>query len=273
MSEAEEYSNKQNKSWILSLRILFDTGHLRGCIGERLVDLYIHDELIPLLKKKEEWTDILYIKAWYHEQRSLPPFDEFRSSEARKELWESMNMRTKVAEEEEARLLIVNGFYPTKGFLEYFRKLTASLSHRADGFLIKMKGTGTFRTANEAIKNYLSVTNDYIKTTMKKDDDFTNKAEVINYFGWKKLQKDKMLPEVNGEIEVIEVKTGSKEGVSGQTSSYRNAAANGFPLRFFHVDLNSFLIKEKLIANPNEITSNCFKDSKNVNIIKVSFHF
>ncbi len=257
--------NRKNKSWFVSLRRLFDTGHLRGVIGERLVECYINDELIPSLKEKEGWTDILYIKhAWYYEPRSPPNFDEYRSptieameAKARKELEERMKMYLKVAEEREVRELMANGFYPTKEFLKYFKKLTASLSHMADGFLIKMKRTETSKTINEAIKEFQLID--------------SSKDEFIGSPIFQKFDKNRKLSVVNGKIEVVEVKTGSKEGISLQTASYRNAAANGFPLRFFHVDLNSFLIKEKLIANPDEITSNCFKDSKNVNIIKVSF--
>lgn len=102
MSKSEEYVNRQNGSWQLSLRRLFDTGHLRGCIGERMVELYVNDELIPSLKKKEGWSDILYVRAWYQEPRSVPTFDEYRSPlteglgvEARKDLWERMKMNMK----------------------------------------------------------------------------------------------------------------------------------------------------------------------------------
>jgi hypothetical protein len=264
MRKPEEHENRQNKSWLLSLVRLFDTGQLRGCIGERLVNLYINDELIPSLKKNEGWTDILYIRAWYHEPRSFPNFDEYRphitegmETEARKELWERMKKSIKFMEEMEARTLLDKGFYPTKEFLKYFKKLTASLSHTADGFLIKMKRTETTKTINEAIREFELVD--------------ASENEFIEGLNFQKIDKNRMLPVVNGKIEMIEVKTGSKEGISLQTSSYRNAAANGFPLRFFHVDLNSFLIQERLIVNSNEITSNCFKDAKNMNIIQVSF--
>lgn len=154
------------------------------------------------------------------------------------------------------RTLLDKGFYPTKEFLKYFKKLTASLSHNADGFLIKMVRTEISKTIAEAIEEFELID--------------TSKVEFIESPKSQKLDKNKLLSVVNGKIEVVEIKTGSKEGVSLQTSSYRNAAANGFPLRFFHVDLNSFFIKERLIVNPNEITY-CFKDNKNMVTTQISF--
>jgi hypothetical protein len=194
----------------------------KGRIAERLIECYINDELIPSLKKKEGWTDIIYTQAWFkmpHSQRYPESFMKFE-------------------EEMEARVLISNGFCPTKEFLEYFKKLTASLSNIPDGFLIKMKRTETSRKTNEAIKEF----------------DLTSKAEFIdsnNNPMFSKFHKNKMLPVVNGKIEVVEVKSG--KGNPLQIHSYRNAAAKGYPLRLFHVDLNSSKIKEKLIVNPNEI--------------------
>jgi hypothetical protein len=185
--------------------------------------------LIPLLKQTEGWTDMIYTEAWF---KGVP--EHFPES------------IKKFEEEKEVRLLIANGFIPTKEFWVYFSKLTDALSNIPDVFLIKMKRTGTFRKVKEAIEEF----------------DITSNAgfEDINGNPVLKLpDKNEKLPVVNGKIEVVEVKTG-KRCYTLQVPSYRNAVANGYPLRLFKVDLCSFEIKEKLIANPSEVSSNCLKD-------------
>ena len=207
------------------------TNPQKGRLGERLVELYVNDELIPSLKKDEGWTDIVYTEAFFKSPRS-PVFPE--------------SLR-KFEEEREARLILTNGFCPTKEFLEYFRKLTSSLSNIPDGFLIKMKRTGIYKTVKEAVEEF--------EVTCNARFEDINGNPVL-----KVPKKNTRLPVVNGEIEVVEVKSGKSYTL--QVPSYKNALANGYHLRLFKVDLNSFEIREKLMLSPDEVDSDYFKAMK-----------
>jgi hypothetical protein len=150
----------------------------RGRLGEKLVESYINDDLIPSLKKTEGWTDIIYTIAWFKATYSQD-FQDF----------------IKFEEEKQTILLLANGFYPTKEFADYFNKLIDSLSNTPDGFLIKMKRNGAFRKVKEAIEEY----------------NLTSKIQLEDFDGNQLLQlpcEDEKLPVVDGKIEVVEVKTG-----------------------------------------------------------------
>jgi hypothetical protein len=204
------------------------TGKQRGRIGERLVECYINDELIPSLKKTEGWTDIIYTIAWFKATYPQKDYQDF----------------IKFEEEKQTRLLIANGFYPTKEFADYFNKLIDSLSNTPDGFLIKMKRNGAFRKVKQAIEDY----------------NLTSKIQLEDFDGNLMLQLpnvDEKLSVVDGKIEVVEVKTGV--GNQLQVWSYRNAVTNGYPLHLFKVDLKSLEIRDKLIVNPNEVVTTALR--------------
>jgi hypothetical protein len=249
------------------------TGNQRGRMGERLVECYINDELIPSLKKTEGWTDIIYTIAWCkatypqcyindelarrtypqkdindelarrtYPQKEIQDFIKFVEEKQTRLLLENYQDFIKFVEEKQTRLLLANGFYPTKEFICYFNKLVDSLSNRPDGFLIKMKRMGRYGKIKEAIE-------EYTLTSKFQLEDLNRLLELPN--------EDKILPVVDGKIEVVEVKTGVG---NLQVDSYRNAVANGYPLRLFKVDLKVPLIWEKVIVNPNEVVSNFFKE-------------
>jgi hypothetical protein len=204
------------------------TNPQKGRLGEKLVKSYINDDLIPSLKKTEGWTDIIYTVAWFKATYSQD-FQDF----------------IKFEEEKQTRRLLANGFYPTKEFVDYFNKLIDSLSNTPDGFLIKMKRNGAFRKVKEAIEEY----------------NLTSKIQLEDIKGNLLLElhiKDKMLPVVDGKIEVIEVKSGT--GNKLQVDSYKNSVANGYPLRLYKVDLKVPSIMEKVIITPEEVVTNCFRN-------------
>ncbi len=200
-----------------------------GHRGEELVENYIRHNLIPTLQNKDAWTDIIYTGAWFKSTHSSTYPEAF----------------IKFEEEQEVRELLLDGFYPTPEFLNYFKKLTISLSNVPDGFLIKMKRTGIKRKVKEAIKEY------DITSNIQVHDRYGNQLYVLP-------NAEQMLPVVDGKIEVVEVKTGA--GNQLQVNSYRNAVANGYPLRLFKVDLKALSIFEKVIVDPKEIVTNCFRD-------------
>ena len=85
-----------------------------------------------------------------------------------------------------------------------------------------MKRNGAFRKVKQAVEEY----------------NLTSKIQLEDFDGNKFLQlpkENEKLPVVDGKIEVVEVKTG--KGNQLQVDSYRNAVANGYPLRLFKVDL------------------------------------
>ena len=68
---------------------------------------------------------------------------------------------------------------------------------------------------------------------------------------------------VNGEIEVVEIKSDKGFLAQNQIRSYVNVVKNGYTLRLFHVKIvsfkgNQFEIREKIIRDPNEIVHNPF---------------
>lgn len=120
-------------------------------------------------------------------------------------------------------ILIENGLYPTEEFINTLKKLTSLLKHAPDGYLFKFKKTGKVKS-------------------LKKHTD----------------TESELLPIVNGEIEVVEVKTGKAIIPSYQMVSYCKVLEERYVLRFFHVNIisfekNEFEIEEKLVTTPEEL--------------------
>lgn len=72
-------------------------------------------------------------------------------------------------------------------------------------------------------------------------------------------------PEVNGKIEIVEVKTGKAYLPSNQRESYLAALRSGFHLRIFHVEIvslseNRFEIREKLVKTEREFGNTMKKE-------------
>lgn len=70
----------------------------------------------------------------------------------------------------------------------------------------------------------------------------------------------KAVPITDGEIEIIEVKSGKSFIPPYQLANYRTAVENGYFLRFFRVNIisferNQFEIEEKLVRNSTELKS------------------
>ena len=68
---------------------------------------------------------------------------------------------------------------------------------------------------------------------------------------------------VNGEIEVVEIKSDKGFLAQNQIRSYVNVVKNGYTLRLFNIKIvsfkwNQFEIREKIIRDPNEIVYNPF---------------
>jgi len=106
-----------------------------GRLGEEMVRTYINNEIIPSLKVTEGWTDIIYTMAWF-KAPSVEGFENF----------------AKFKEEKHTRLILSNGFYPTKNFADYFNKLIDSLSNTPDGSnQVQVKVSGEKASVDELL--------------------------------------------------------------------------------------------------------------------------
>jgi hypothetical protein len=139
--------------------------------------------------------------------------------------------------------LMGQGFFPTRDFLERFKKLTSLLRNQPDAFLIKLKRTGESKKPKKALEEF-----------------------GLHSSGWKlwdfsshQLSERKTpLPVVSGDVETVEVKCGKSWKYTLQKDSYIRILREGFLLRLYLVDLvsfekNEFEIEEKLLTHPHEL--------------------
>jgi hypothetical protein len=110
-----------------------------------------------------------------------------------------------------------------------------------------IKKNNKFKTLKDALEEL-----QLSKTVRWTDEGYT--------FDRSEHKDNERLPMVNGEIEVVEVKSGKSNLPPHQQKSYRSILKEGFRLRFFHVDIssmakNEFEIQEKLLTRPDEIST------------------
>lgn len=120
---------------------------------------------------------------------------------------------------------IKNDLYPSEELMSSLKKLVSLLKHTPDGYLFKLNKTGQIKS-------------------LKRIND----------------SDSEQLPVVNGEIEVVEVKSGKARLSIGQKEDYSNAINEKFFLRFYKVDVisfenNVFEIEERLFANVGELNA------------------
>lgn len=198
-----------------------DINRFKGKITEMLVRRYIEKVLVNALKE-EGWDQIIFTpNAWFG--------DEIEQNKNRPE---HMQIFWKFEEE----LFVRNSLCPTKELLKSFKRLASLLENTPDGFLAKLR-----------------------KTTQTKQLKDTFKDLGLKNRGWSSDHEDKeLLPIVEGEIEIVEIKTGKAIIPSHQMISYRKVLDEKYALRFFHVNIisfekNEFEIEEKLVTTPEEL--------------------
>ena len=191
----------------------------KGGLAERIVQLYIKNELIPRLKS-QGWDEVIFSKETW--------FDELM-----------------VLEKPEERFFISNGLFPDEQFLLSFQRLTKQLlSNAPDGFLVKLKKTGEVKLLGHALKEFGLEASSWNWGNCSFEPSQHNKKE--------------KLPVVGGEIEVVEVKYGKSNLPPEQKRSYTHVVSGGHRVRFFNViirslDKNDFELVEKVIANPKDL--------------------
>lgn len=197
--------------------------NFKGMITERLVRHYIRKEVIPTLKK-EGYDDVILTPAWAKFEFSWFKDGTFLP---------------------ERQFFIAKCFFPTNNFLKKFEKLTELLKNVPDGFLVKLKKTGKFKS----LKNALS--------ELKLDKKLEWNCQGHQFV--RSMHKDnELLPIVKGGIEVVEVKSDKSFIAPHQRKSYKKRPKEGYQLRCYHVNIKSFeknyfIITEKLVKNVLEL--------------------
>lgn len=231
------------------MRYSFEYHELNNWVAsltERLVECYIKDILAVSLKN-EGWDDIVYMSAWFKANLSKLPSYAYTKFDEREEKKEEL-------------MLVGYGFFPTNDLLREFKRLTSSLKNTPDGFLVKLKRTGKSKNLKNAIKEFgldSGGIDRFFMFHFFMGKDIFGSRQYVEMFLPQTTSASGQLPEVNGEIEVVEVKTGKTYLPSNQRKSYLSAIRNGFHLRLVHVDIvslseNHFEIRERLVKTERE---------------------
>jgi len=201
----------------------------KGRITESLTRFYIRDVLAPKLEK-EGWFKVLYLR----DIPSRTPSDTTNKY--------SSNILSRL------RLVnfLNNGVYPSQELLDKCEKVNGLLEHSPDGFLLKLKRTGEMKPMKELISE--------LGRGKWKWSDEGGECE----FSTIEADETIEIPTVNGEIEVVEVKSDKGKLSTVQKEEYSNLVKNGCPLRLFHVsivsfDKNHFEVKQKLLRSVKEV--------------------
>jgi len=227
----------------------------KGRITETLVKYYISENLIPKLKEEKGWTDVFFDKL-------VCPINRIE-----KELLQGNTQAVKEMEEwnrsyyldrpkniisEINKVFLVKKIFPNEHLLDNCLRLLMVLGVATDGMIFKTKRTNKEISKQKALS-----------TINKNYNMFNLETNVsVNYVDEEELPEK--IPLVDGEIEIIEVKSGNARIPLHQIEDYQKAIENGFFLRYFHIDIisfkdNMFELKEKLITKPKEVTSYPFK--------------
>ncbi len=209
-----------------------DINRFKGRITEMLVKRYIEKVLIPALRE-QGWDQIIFTpNAWFG--------DEVEQNKNRPK-------HMQIFWNPEPKFFIENGLYPTEELVKSFKKLTKVLENVPDGFFFKLRKTEQTKRLKEALAEFglqngwgrYSELGEYSYSPSEHDD-------------------NEQLPIVEGEIEIVEIKTGKAIIPSHQMISYRKVLEERYALRFFHVNIisfekNEFEIEEKLVTTPEEL--------------------
>lgn len=195
-------------------------------VTERVATTYIKNNLIPSLKERDGWTDI------FIGDLTVP----YLNLQSPKNIISEINKN-----------FLCKSVFPNSQMFDNCLKLVRVLEVATDGIIFKTKRTNETVTKQKALSQINMDYNMHTPTGIP-----------VNHI--EKEELPDRIPLVNGEIEIVEIKTGKSNIPPHQKKNYREAIENGFFLRYIHVDIvsfneNHFEIKEKLITNPKEVTS------------------
>jgi len=191
----------------------------RGDMSEKIIYTYFEHDEIPKLKS-QGW-DMVFIERVMI-QLEVDPLYEYpkmksliSSDRWLKEEWEKMQYST-------IEFFLRHNIFPSKKVELNFHKLLAICKNKIpDGFLFKIKKIGEI-TLEEARKKRVS-----------------RKSE---FYSYDVSDGKKLIPIIDGEIEVIEVKS-NKDNLSNDAKHaqmYRRCLSEGFRLQWFNVEIISF---------------------------------
>lgn len=198
----------------------------KGKIAEHLVYQYIKEKIIPSLRTS--WPKTIFTNiAWFGDEEKE---NSFLPEYARIE-WKH-----------EEKFFISRCLYPTPELLGKFKLLTKTLENVPDGFLLKLKDTGKSKTLKQGLNDF-NLPNEW--------EDYGKSFIATEY-------QDEFLSVVDGDIEIIEVKSDSSNLMKHQIKSYAAVLNMGYSLRFFHVEFkdfkaNKFELSQRLISTTSEL--------------------
>lgn len=136
--------------------------------------------------------------------------------------------------------------YPNQELLRRYERINDILKHSPDGFLLKLRNTGEVKLMKEAVSE-LGEGSWKLSTRNGESEFSTEEAD-----------ETMEIPIVNGEIEVVEVKSDKGKLTKAQKEEYSNLVRNGYPLRLIHVSIisfvkNQFEVNQKLFRTVTEI--------------------
>jgi len=184
----------------------------KGKITEWIVEKYVTITVVPRLKESG-WDHIIYNPRPWSNQ-----------------LWWGDEPGDSIWKNFEAKYLIGHHLCPTPKFLSYFIELQEVLKSRPDGVIFKLNAVGE-----------ISVDNALKKCGLEGSRGFESHGVA---FDRRDHKKNAMFPLVEGEIEFIEVKSDSARLNPNQKESYPIAIQNGYKLRYFHVEIVSFILNQ-----------------------------
>jgi hypothetical protein len=188
---------------------------LRGKIGEQVARSYIRSVLAPKLVKEELWDHVVLNNNCYKQRARFGNTKLFNFDCFREDF-------------------LSNGFFASMKLLSKYADAVGILERNhctPDGMLLKLK--------------------DLKKTGKVKQSECLFSAR-LRMLGLKTDGDYFILPVVDGEIEIVEIKCGrSAKLLDKQKETYNELIAKGVPLRMVNVrivsfDLNRFLVEEKL---------------------------
>ena len=198
-------------------------------LTEKLVKRYIEKMLIPALRE-QGWNQVIFEPhSWFGDEE-----EQNKNRPNHMQIFWNL----------ESFFFVRNGLYPTKVFLKSFKKLTKVLENTPDGFLFKLRNTNRTKLLKDALEEF----------------GLQNRGLSVGEYSYFPSEHDgnEQLQVVEGEIEIVEIKTGKAIIPSDQMISYRKVLGERYVLRFFHVNIisfekNEFEIEEKLVTTPEEL--------------------
>jgi hypothetical protein len=199
---------------------------LKGQIGEKVAESYINHVTIRNLKSTGGYGTAIY---W--------PTSRLNLIEASPYITRRETL---------VRPFLLNKVLPTSELLARFDSIVQTLNTMPDGFLLKANRTSKIMSLRKGLNQlglplHIPIASPYMRTPEDSGD---------------QLKFSTQMPEVDGDVEFVEVKTDSGGFRAKQVKAYTKALKRGFHLRVVVVRLvsfenNRFDVAESLVTSPD----------------------